>query len=45
MTEGADGARPGVPVIAGRCREDLCLDAAEIIAARCGLPTPIDPRF
>jgi hypothetical protein len=23
--------------------EDLCLDAAEVIEARHGLPTPIDP--
>lgn len=24
-------------------REDLCLDAAEVIEAQHGLPTPIDP--
>ena len=39
-----DGAPLGVQVIAGRYREDLCLDAAEIIEARCGLPTPVDPQ-
>ncbi|BBK29890.1 amidase [Stella humosa] len=39
-----DGIPIGVQVVAGRYREDLCLDAAEIIEARCGLSTPIDPR-
>jgi amidase len=39
-----DGVPLGVQVIAGRYREDLCLDAAEVIEARHGLPTPIDPR-
>jgi amidase len=33
----------GVQVIGSRYREDLTLDAAEIIEARHGLPTPIDP--
>jgi amidase len=33
----------GVQVIGGRYREDLCLDAAEVIEAQRGLPTPIDP--
>jgi amidase len=33
----------GVQVIASRYREDLALDAAEVIEARHGLPTPIDP--
>jgi amidase len=33
----------GVQVIGSRYREDLCLDAAEVIEARHGLPTPIDP--
>jgi amidase len=33
----------GVQVIGSRFREDLCLDAAEVIEARHGLPTPIDP--
>jgi amidase len=33
----------GVQLVAGRFREDLCLDAAEIIESRAGVPTPIDP--
>ena len=33
----------GVQVIGARYREDLCLDAAEIIEAQRGLPTPLDP--
>jgi amidase len=33
----------GVQVIGTRYREDLCLDAAEVIEAQRGLPTPIDP--
>jgi amidase len=33
----------GVQVIGGRYREDLCLDAAEIIEAQRGLSTPVDP--
>jgi len=32
-----------VQVIAGRYREDLALDAAEVIEAQHGLETPIDP--
>ncbi|HEU4368716.1 MAG TPA: amidase family protein [Methylomirabilota bacterium] len=39
----AGGLPLGVQVIGGRYREDLCLDAAEVIEARHGLPTPIDP--
>jgi len=39
-----DGLPMGVQLIAGRFREDLCLDAAEIIEARAPMPTPIDPR-
>lgn len=39
-----EGIPLGVQVVAGRYREDLCLDAAEIIEARSGLATPIDPR-
>ena len=34
----------GVEVIAGRYREDLCLDAAETIERALGVITPIDPR-
>jgi amidase len=33
----------GVQVIGSRYREDLCLDAAEVIEAQRGLPTPVDP--
>jgi len=33
----------GVQLVAGRFREDLCLDAAEAIETRAGLLTPIDP--
>lgn len=33
----------GVQIVAGRYREDLCLDAAEAIEARACVPTPIDP--
>jgi len=39
-----DGLPMGVQLIAGRFREDLCLDAAEIIEAQAPMPTPIDPR-
>jgi len=39
----AGGLPLGVQVIGSRYREDLCLDAAEVIEARHGLPTPIDP--
>lgn len=34
----------GVQVVAGRFREDVCLDAAEVIEARAAVPTPIDPK-
>jgi amidase len=33
-----------VQVIAARFREDLCLDAAEIVEAHAPRLTPIDPR-
>lgn len=39
----AGRATLGVQVIGSRYGEDLCLDAAEMIEARHGLPTPIDP--
>jgi len=46
-TAPVDGAPKGLPVgvqvIAGRYREDLALDAAEVIEAQHGLETPIDP--
>jgi amidase len=38
-----DGLPMGVQIIAPRWREDLALDAAEIIEAACPVPTPIDP--
>jgi amidase len=39
----AAGVPLGVQVIGSRYREDLALDAAEVIEARHGLRTPIDP--
>ncbi len=38
-----DNVPLGVQLVAGRFREDLCLDAAEIIESRAGALTPIDP--
>lgn len=35
----------GVQVVAGRFREDICFAAAEVIEARAGVLTPIDPRM
>jgi amidase len=32
-----------VQIVAGRFREDLCLDAGEVIEAAEGRVTPIDP--
>lgn len=40
----ANGTPVGVQVIAARFREDLCLDAAEIVEAHAPRLTPIDPR-
>ena len=39
-----DGLPQSVQLIGPRYREDLCLDAAEAIEARLGVPTPIDHR-
>ena len=39
-----NGLPQSVQLIGPRYREDLCLDAAEAIEARLGVPTPIDPR-
>jgi len=39
-----DGLPMGVQLMAGRFREDLLFDAAEVIEARAPMPTPIDPR-
>jgi amidase len=41
----ANGLPVGVQLIAGRYREDLCLDAAAAIESRAGVRTPIDPFF
>jgi amidase len=35
--------RPGVQIMAARFREDLCLDAGEVIEAAEGVVRPIDP--
>jgi amidase len=39
-----DGLPQVVQLIAGRSREDLCLDAAETVERAVGVLTPIDPR-
>jgi amidase len=36
--------RTGVQILAARNREDLCLDAGEVIEAAEGVVTPIDPQ-
>ncbi|GGC34741.1 amidase [Siccirubricoccus deserti] len=41
----ADGLPLGVQVMAGRFREDLALDAGEVIEAAEGPMRPIDPRW
>lgn len=42
---GVNGSTPmGVQLVAGSFREDLLLDAAEVMEARCGRLTPIEPR-
>jgi amidase len=35
--------RPGVQIVAARFREDLCLDAGDVIEAAEGVVAPIDP--
>ena len=40
----ANGLPTGVQIIGDMFREDLCLDAAEIVERRLGVMTPIDPR-
>ncbi len=40
----ADGTPVGVQIISPRFREDLCLDAAEIVEAHAPHLTPIEPR-
>jgi amidase len=41
---GASGLPTGVQIIGQRFREDLTLDAAQVIEARAPMMTPIDPR-
>jgi len=41
----ADGVPQGVQLIAARYREDLALDAAEVVEARNGLGAAIDPKW
>jgi amidase len=40
----SDGSPVGVQLLAQRFREDLLFDAAEVVEARAGLLTPIDPH-
>jgi amidase len=40
-----DGLPIGVQIIGGRFREDLVLDAAEVLESRYPCAAPIDPRF
>jgi amidase len=40
----AAGLPMGVQLMAARFREDLCLEAAEVIEARAPALTPVDPR-
>jgi amidase len=42
--DAASGLPIGVLVTGARCREDLCLDAAQAIESTITLPTPIEPR-
>ena len=44
-TAPVDGLPMGVQVVSRRYREDLCLDAGEIIETHLGPCTPIDPRW
>jgi amidase len=39
----ADGLPTGVQLVGRRFREDTLFDAAEVIEARCGTLTPIEP--
>jgi len=41
--DATSGLPIGVLLTGARFREDLCLDAAQVIEARFGLETPIDP--
>jgi amidase len=44
-TAPVDGLPMGVQVVSRRFREDVCLDAGEIIEAHLGRCTPLDPQF
>ena len=44
-TTPTDGLPMGVQIVSRRFREDLCLDAGEIVEGHLGRCTPIDPRF
>jgi amidase len=43
-TTPVNGLPMGVQIVSRRYREDLCLDAGEIVEAHLGTCTPIDPR-
>lgn len=43
--DGATGLPIGVLLTGRRMRDDLCLDAAQVIETRAGVHTPIDPRW
>lgn len=44
VATGIDGGTArGVQIVGQRFREDLCLDAAEVIEARAGIRLPVDP--
>lgn len=43
-TTPVEGLPMGVQIVSRRFREDLCLDAGEIVEAHLGTFTPIDPR-
>ena len=43
-TTPVDGLPMGVQIVSRRFREDLCLDAGEIVETHLGRFTPIDPR-
>lgn len=46
VTRDTDSGLPiGVLLTGALFRDDLCLDAAEVIEARCALQTPIDPAW
>ena len=44
-TAPVDNLPMGVQIVSRRYREDVCLDAGEIIEAHLGPCTPLDPRF